>query len=219
MSDARNAILDRIRTANRASPRQADQAGVEQWLRKHRAGPQPYWPEDRLARFVARVERSGATLGRITRQDVVDEVMRFRESHQLAGPLVSAATPLLKEIAWPDAIPVEYRAAHAGDQLAVSEAFCAVAETGSLVLRSGKETPTTLNFLPEYFICLVKAERVVSWMEDAWTLLRNHESMPRAINFVTGPSRTADVEQTIQMGAHGPRHVHVLLWQDKTADR
>jgi len=49
-------------------------------------------------------------------------------------------------------------------------------------------------------------------MEDAWALLRAERcSLPRATNIITGPSRTADVEQTIQLGAHGPRRLHVLL--------
>jgi L-lactate dehydrogenase complex protein LldG len=77
----------------------------------------------------------------------------------------------------------------------------------ALVLLSGPDSPTTLNFLP--------AGRIVPRMEDAWDLLRGERGeLPRAINIVSGPSRTADVEQTIQLGAHGPRRLHVLLLGD-----
>ena len=52
----------------------------------------------------------------------------------------------------------------------------------------------------------------MAWFEDAWAVLRARpEGMPRATNIISGPSRTADVEQTIQLGAHGPRRVHVIL--------
>jgi L-lactate utilization protein LutC len=56
------------------------------------------------------------------------------------------------------------------------------------------------------------AGRIVPRIKDAWDLLRGERGeLPRAINIVSGPSRTADVEQTIQLGAHGPRRLHVLL--------
>jgi len=185
---------------------------MDQWLQQRTPGPQPQWPEDTLERFMAKLQQSGATYSQVsTTDDIAKQVVEFVEQHELSGPLVSAATPLLQNISWPDALPVEYRAAQGEDQIVITEAWCGVAETGSVVLRSGIETPTTLNFLPEYFICLVNAEKIVNWMEDVWRLLRNEGGMPRTINFVTGPSRTADVEQQIQMGAHGPRHVHILL--------
>ena len=92
------------------------------------------------------------------------------------------------------------------------EAFAAIAETGSIVMCSSKESPVSLNFLPDHYMCVVHSNRVVNTMEDVWARVRsNGETLPRAINIITGPSRTADVEQIIQMGAHGPRRVHLLL--------
>ena len=55
--------------------------------------------------------------------------------------------------------------------------------------------------------------------EDAWDRLRAAEGegrLPRTVNFITGPSRTGDIEQTIQMGAHGPRRLHVILVEDES---
>lgn len=212
MSEARSAILERIRCNKHLHKHQPASGSVDEWLQQHTVGPQPQWPEDMLQRFMTKLQQSGASFSRISAtDDIVNEIVKFVEQHELDGPLVSAATPSLKNITWPGELSVEYRAAQAGDQIVLSEAFCAVAETGSVVLRSGIVTPTTLNFLPEYFICLVQTKNIVNWMEDVWTLLRSDSSMPRAVNFVTGPSRTADVEQQIQMGAHGPRHVHILV--------
>jgi len=77
---------------------------------------------------------------------------------------------------------------------------------------SGANSPTSLNFLPDNYLCILRRERLVKHIEDVWQRLRDeHTGLPRAINFITGPSRTADVEQTIQLGAHGPRRLHVIL--------
>jgi L-lactate utilization protein LutC len=81
-----------------------------------------------------------------------------------------------------------------------------------LVLLSGSFWPTTFDFLPDDHVVVLERERILTHIEDVWALLRARgEGVPRTINFITGPSRTADVEQTIQLGAHGPRRLHVIL--------
>jgi L-lactate dehydrogenase complex protein LldG len=96
----------------------------------------------------------------------------------------------------------------------VSHAFAAVAETGTLVLTSGADNPTTLNFLPDVHIVVVAARDVAPDFESALTRLRGRFGagvMPRAVNMITGPSRSADIEQTLILGAHGPRKLHVVV--------
>ena len=74
------------------------------------------------------------------------------------------------------------------------------------------DTPTSLNFLTDHFLCILQFDRIVDTIEDVWQRMRDeNKKMARAVNFITGPSRTADVELTIQLGVHGPRFVHVLL--------
>lgn len=90
-------------------------------------------------------------------------------------------------------------------------AYAGIAETGSVVFPSGPARPTTLNFLPAYHVVVLRAADIVDCMETLWERLLADGGMPRAVNVVTGPSRTADFEQTLQLGAHGPRHLHVLL--------
>lgn len=98
---------------------------------------------------------------------------------------------------------------------AVTLAYAGIAETGSLVMLSSADTPMTTNFLPDNFICLLKTQHLLKNMEALWARMRNQQQpMPRCVNIITGPSRTADVEQVIQMGAHGPRRVHVILWDE-----
>jgi len=79
-------------------------------------------------------------------------------------------------------------------------------------LLSGAHSPTTLNFLPDVHIVIVRRQQIVTHIEDVWRRMRSEvNEVPRTINFITGPSRTADIEQTIQLGAHGPRSLHVVL--------
>jgi len=106
--------------------------------------------------------------------------------------------------------------APAGDDLVgISAVMSAVAETGTLVMASGPDTPASTHLLPETHIALVAASQVVLTMEQAFSRARLLPTgLPRALNFVSGPSRTGDIEQTIVLGAHGPYRVHILLLKD-----
>jgi L-lactate dehydrogenase complex protein LldG len=83
-----------------------------------------------------------------------------------------------------------------------------------LFLVSGADNPTTLNFLPEAHMVLINASDILGSYEEAWDRLRaayGEATLPRTVNMISGPSRTADIEQTIVRGAHGPRRLHVLI--------
>lgn len=212
MSDARSAILNRLaqalgRSANAGDPQ------IEVRLRTHPRGPQPTWPEPPLERFLTRL---AAVAGNHVELDSAAQlpaaVADYLAAHNLPPRLVMAPHPLLDAVAPPADWEVQRRHAMGDDRIGLTVAFCGIAETGSLMLLAGADSPTTLNFLPDDFLCLLPANRIVADMEAAWELLREAgRAMPRAVNFVSGPSRTADVEQTIQLGAHGPRRLHVLL--------
>jgi L-lactate dehydrogenase complex protein LldG len=108
--------------------------------------------------------------------------------------------------------------AEPGDAVSLTPCLAAIAETGTLMLVSGEGTPTTLNFLPDTHIVVVRTGQVVAGYEDGWDLLRARAdsgdgpaALPRTVNFITGPSRTGDIEQRIQLGAHGPRRLHIIL--------
>ena len=114
--------------------------------------------------------------------------------------------------------------AEANDVVSVQHGFAAVAETGTLMLPSAPERPTTLNLLADTAVVVLRASRVVGAYEEAWDLLRaeNQDArsggfMPRNIMWVTGPSRSADIEQTLELGAHGPRRLHIVLVEDDPA--
>lgn len=213
MGDARDNILQRIRKANQKLPQADALEIVEQRLRRHARGPQPAWQENTITRFTQKVEQSAASYERVKTADAItNAVTAYLENQSLKATLVCAGTPLLGQLQWPDNLAVEVRTATTHDKVVLTEAYAGIAETGSVVMCSGKESPVSLNFLPDHFICVMRASRVVERIEDIWEQMRREGiSMPRAINVITGPSRTADVEQIIQMGAHGPRKVHLLL--------
>ncbi len=124
--------------------------------------------------------------------------------------------PLLTSLPWGRAGTLEVRRgpSDGGDLAAVSHAFAGVAETGTLVLLSGADNPTTLNFLPDVHIVVIDAKDVAADFETVTARLRKRfgaGTMPRVVNFITGPSRSADIEQTLILGAHGPRKLHVIV--------
>ena len=86
------------------------------------------------------------------------------------------------------------------------------------MLLAGPEGPTTLNFLPENHVVVLKKSELVGAYEDAWDRLRDAVGpdglLSRVVNMITGPSRTGDIEQTIELGAHGPLRLHILLVDD-----
>jgi L-lactate dehydrogenase complex protein LldG len=104
--------------------------------------------------------------------------------------------------------------AQPNDEVGLSHAIAAVAETGTLVLASGPDNPVTLNFLPETHIVVVEDKNIVGPYEDAWVKVRarfGDRLMPRTVNMISGPSRTADIGGKLVLGAHGPRRLCVII--------
>lgn len=212
MSDSRTAILGRISLAL-GHVATADAPDIMQRMSGHARGPQPRWGEADRERFLAKLAKVAGTHAAVaSHAEIANAIADYFTTHHLPQRLCVAPHPLLAGIVWPEGWQVESRHTRGDDRIGLAAAFCGIAETGSLMLLSGPESPTTLNFLPDDFLCLLPANRIVPRLEDAWALLRAERGvMPRATNIITGPSRTADVEQTIQLGAHGPRRLHVLL--------
>ena len=106
------------------------------------------------------------------------------------------------------------------DLNAVSHALGGVAETGTLIMTSGPENPSTLNFLSDNHIVIVSAKDIVGDYETMWDKVRaayGRGQMPRTVNMITGPSRSADIEQTLLLGAHGPRRLHIVIVKAEAA--
>ncbi len=215
MSDARQRTLGNIRAAlNRSGPLSQSVADtLNARLKKPIPNIKPTLDGDPVERFIEKIQAVSATVTHAAGMDEVSQaVAKHLEAHDLPFDIVVAPDPDLEEIPWSNRFGVERRAAVGDDRVSVTGDFAGIAETGTLVLLSGPESPTTLNFLPDDHIIVLKTERIVPHMEDVWVKLRKErKKMPRTLNFITGPSKTADVEQTIQEGAHGPRRLHVIL--------
>lgn len=221
-SKAKQEIFERIRTAQRReAPGAADEAEARDYLAQHPAGPRPASYADRFAQFRAMAERMSSTVERVDRlADGPAAIARYLDAQGLAPEAI--AWPALRELPWAaTGLKVEFRTprrdeSQGSDLVGVTGAFCAIAETGTLVLLSGADTPASMHLLPETHIALLRADRIVDTMEDAFDLLRREgggadRMMPRAINMISGPSRTGDIEQTIVLGAHGPYRVHIIM--------
>jgi L-lactate dehydrogenase complex protein LldG len=149
-------------------------------------------------------------------KDIPQIVADYLRKNTLPAQFRSGEDDLLGSIPW-DKEPALTRhrgKGEASDAVAISVARSAAAETGTMFLTSGIENPTTLNFLPDTHIAVIRADTILGSYEDAWNALRDvygAREMPRTVNLISGPSRTADIEQIIVMGAHGPRRLHVII--------
>lgn len=211
---ARDNIFARIRGAQ-SKPAVADDAelqAVQAHLATRPVSPRPRAPGDARAEFRARALALASTMDEIAhRNEVPRAVGAYLRGSGL--PLSAACWPEFADLDWAAAdVKVEFRAARDNDLVGITGALCGIAETGTLMLASGSDTPATVSLLPETHIAVLPAARIVQHMEEAWGLLRREwNEMPRAVNFVSGPSRTADIEQTVTLGAHGPYRVHIIV--------
>jgi L-lactate dehydrogenase complex protein LldG len=178
----------------------------------------------RIDLFVAMAEEAQATVTRVPSEAAVPEaVAAFLAVENLAAEFVMSVNLELEAIPWENRPLLRIRrgAAAPGDMTTVTPAFAGIAETGTLLLISGPGTPTTLNFLPETHIVILHVDRIVAAYEDGWDRLRANRAgsnnMPRTVNFITGPSRTADIEQQIVQGMHGPRRLHIVLIEPRSS--
>lgn len=219
MSEARDAIFGRLRQAlARDGDGSAGLAAVTERLEARRRNLVPARADldagGRLDLFRVQAEAVQATVERVEEVgDLPALVASFLRRHNLPLQVVVADDPALRGLAWDEAM-VEAergRAAREEDAVGVTVALAGIAETGTVMLRSSAATPTSLAFLPDTSIVALSSERVLGSYEDALQLLREEGALPRSVNFVTGPSRTADIEQTLQLGAHGPRRLLVVL--------
>ncbi|MEO1767399.1 LutC/YkgG family protein [Thiobacter aerophilum] len=203
---ARAAILARLARVRR------DDTPIETSLALPLRGPGPAPNGDRVARFEQCAQRLASTVARVAcAQDVPTEVARYLASLDLPPRLVCWVE--WQGLDWAGAgVQALCRPAAATDLIGLTGAFAGIAETGTLMLISGETTPATTSLLPETHIAVLASSRLVDTLEDAFALLRREAARwPRAVNLISGPSRTADIEQTVTLGAHGPYRVHIIL--------
>jgi L-lactate dehydrogenase complex protein LldG len=218
---ARDDIFAAVRASLRVTGAEAPRrAAVEARLAATPIGVVPQRgqgaPAERLATFKAEATRVRASVADVaSAADVPAEIARFLRENNLPATLRHGDDARLVAMPWAATTLEISRGPSEGDDVnAVSAAFAAVAETGTLALLSGPDNPATLTFLPENHFVVVFAADVVGDPESVVAKLRKvygAGAMPRTVNFVTGPSRSADIEQTLLLGAHGPRRLHIVI--------
>jgi len=219
MSGSREKILSTLRKSLGRGP--LDAATVKELEKNLRRPKNRVVPvrgrikgEKRLALFSKMAEACDCTLARVgSLAEVPGAAKEFLRANNLPADLRIAPQPDLQALDWPKNATFGL----AGDEHPVGlvKAWAGVAESGTLMTLSGPEHPTTLNFLPDTFIAVLEAKDLLGTYEEGWKKLRGRKQsgafMPRTVNWITGPSRSADIELTLQLGVHGPRRVHIIL--------
>ena len=196
------------------------------------------WPQA-LERFREEFERVAGVFHRVARLDEVPEVIgRIGRERQATSILswhpgtlgVDLRQSLGREgfsvaiapDADPDAAEREsHRTAAATAEIGVTGVDWALAETGTLVLVSGRGRPRSTSLLPATHVAVFGRDRLVESLEQVGIMLEAlHVDPARAmsgavINFITGPSRTADIELTLTRGVHGPKEVHAIFVEER----
>ena len=222
---SREAVLGAIRRGLKRGPLpEAAQAGLRQGLAQHSRRLIPQRSQvarpAQVALFASFIEREFGSVTRVPDLAAVPgAVADYLAAQNLPSEAVIAPHPELRAIPWQDRPLLQLREgrAQATDMVSIQHGFAGIAETGTVMLPSAPERPTTLNLLADTAVVVLRASRVVGPYEDAWDLLRAAGPMPRNVMLVTGPSRSADIEQTLELGAHGPRRLHVVLIDDDPA--
>ncbi|MBO6718177.1 MAG: lactate utilization protein [Rhizobiaceae bacterium] len=219
----RDAILSRIRNAVNASDDEDDPRRVAVSARLD-FPPRGVIPargqlghDGRIELFSKMAEKAAATVDHAaSAADVPALVSAYLRKRNLGARLRMGSDRRLRAIPWVDerTLQVMIGPTEGSDEVTVSHALGAIAETGTLALASGRDNPTTLNLLSEHHIVVVDAADIAGDMETVLDSLREGYGkghMPRTLNFITGPSRSGDIEQTLLLGAHGPRALHVIV--------
>ena len=211
---SRENVLARVRAAlaggDRSRPRATPRLHTSPRTRRDRVRRPPTISSTRFS--LARPTWKAPSSASLTLDDVAGAVARYVSTLPTAcpdptqDPRAGVCWPELGWLEWKAAgLTIESRPTVGHDALGITGCFCAIAETGTLVFVTGAETPAGTFLLPETHVAIVRADQIVPGMEEAFARVRSERAtMPRAINFVSGPSRTGDIEQTIVLGAHGP---------------
>ena len=224
MSNPRGEILDGIRR----SLKRGELTGAQREVVEQRLATPPRGPavararlaqNEKVGLFCQWADTNSATVARVAASDVPGEVAAYLARNNLPAEAVLAPSPALEGFYWGSQRMLSLRRGRGegSDQVSITGAFAGIAETGTIVTASGADHPVTLNLLPDTHIVVLLERDIVAGYEEVWERLRQRygkNRMPRTVNTITGPSRTGDIEQTIELGAHGPRRMHILVVRD-----
>lgn len=222
---ARNSSRAQILNDIRRALRRGELSGAAKQAVETRLAEPPRGPDvararlaqpEKVALFCQWAETNNATVARVAAGDVASEVTAYLARNNLPAQAAMAPSPQLDGYDWSSQKMLSLRRGRGegSDQVSITGAFAAIAETGTVVMASGPDHPVTLNLLPDTHIVVLRESDIVGGYEDVWARLRaryGKDRMPRTVNTITGPSRTGDIEQAMELGAHGPRRMHIVV--------
>lgn len=222
---SREKILGRIRSQkNRDSLPKGEQDLLQQRIATHERNLIPKRAQiplkDQIKLFKTKMESQMTTVTEVSNASEIPDIVKdYLASRNFPTRIKVSPSEEVSGLPW-DKTPTLEIVEGAGaeeDEVGISPAFSGIAETGTLMMASGAKTPSTVNFLPENHIVVLDVNQMVGSIEESWDLLRSKtkgDVFPRTVNFISGPSKTADIEQRMVMGAHGPKTLHVILVGD-----
>jgi L-lactate utilization protein LutC len=179
--------------------------------------PRPAITGEPLAAFSSRFTRQGGVCATLTSIEALPGYIagHFASAQDATLEVILSGDALLAEVDWTAQPRLQPHPASARPvaALAVTTAFCAVAETGSLAVYPRAGAPMALNFLPDRLLIVLRREDVVANLEDFWHQARARfgSALPRGLCLVSGPSSTGDIAMSFSTGVHGPIEVHALI--------
>jgi len=216
----REQILTGVRKALNVRGDEAGRRGrVRARLEQPEAGPIPQKargdPSDLVECFIAALQTQNAEVKQIAAADALPDAVALELLRRnLPQRVRTGADDLFTQVAWDGVLERLIGPAHRDDCASLSRAIAGAAETGTLFLASGADNPSTLNFLPELHMIAIRRGDIVGSYETAWSRIRaqyGRRRLPRTVNMISAPSRTADIEQTLIKGAHGPKELIVFV--------
>lgn len=195
--DILGAIRDRrVRAATRPAPWQT-----------------PQLPREAVAHFIDRARAAGADVHQVESLEhipsAISESLRDRNLPAIVHLPPDPAGTTLPWESTPGLTVV--RDAPGPDDSALSFAPYAIAETGTLVFPFASERPASWHFRPGLEIAILHADGILANLETVLARVKQSGALPHTINLVTGPSRTGDIEQTLELGAHGPKALAIFV--------
>lgn len=215
---ARDEILGRIRAAidrpEGAGPPPAPEYANRSLIPARARGT----PAELTARFIEMATEAEISIDRVSDERGVGKaIASWLGAEGLPKSAVLSPDPAMDAYGWDDTPELDLRRGptHGDDLVSVTPTVAGIAETGSIMVKTGPGTPYALNFLPETHIAIVHADQIVGGYEDAWARVRRNgetgRALPRTVTMITGPSRSSDIERTVTVGVHGPKRLHIVL--------
>ncbi len=173
----------------------------------------PAWTGDTVSQFAERARSTAAEVHDIAQiEDAPEAIWSILVGKNAARSVHIPRNSPVNDLPWQRAPGLTVKSERpSGSDSAVSFADYAIAETGTLVFFSAEKSASSWHFLPGCEFVLLRRHLIVPQFETVIDSLARQAGIPATVNLVTGPSRTADIEQTIERGAHGPRELCILI--------